>query len=148
MTSATIRELGLLVADYQVLYQKLRNYHWNVKGPQFFELHNQFMTMYEEAATRVDDFAERILALGDRPPSTLKEQLGLARLKEDPEVPAADKMVQNVAADLTTLTAALRKGAKVAADANDERSFNLLTETADAQEKTTWMLRAYLGGRS
>jgi starvation-inducible DNA-binding protein len=144
MNSPTIRELGLLVSDYQVLYQKLRNYHWNVKGPQFFELHALFMKLYEEAAGRVDEFAERILALGDRPPSTLKEQLGQARLAEDPETPAAQQMVRNVAADYAALTAALRKAAKVATDAKDETSFNLLTDAADAQEKTAWMLRSYL----
>ena len=69
--SNTTRDLNILLSDHQVLYQKLRNYHWNVKGPLFFGLHQKFEEMYLTAAETVDALAERIVALGDAPVSTL-----------------------------------------------------------------------------
>lgn len=136
-------ELATLLADYQVFYQKLRGYHWTVTGPLFFGLHAKFEELYLDAAEKVDALAERLAARGARPPVTLKESLALARLKEDGTHPAATDMVRNVATDLETLSAALRKAARTAGDANDTASVNLLDGYADGQEKTLWMLRAF-----
>lgn len=144
MSSIQIGEwLNRLQADYQVLYQKLRNYHWNVTGPQFFGLHQQFEAMYNEVATHIDDIAERTLALGQKPVSTLAAQLKIARLKEDSSQPAAETMVSNLRADLEQLTSELRSVSRMAAEQNDTATVNLLDGIADAQEKTVWMLRAF-----
>ena len=67
--------LNALLADYQVHYQRMRNYHWNVRGPQFFQLHAKFEELYTGAALKVDELAERVLTLGARPYSTLAEAL-------------------------------------------------------------------------
>lgn len=143
--TAIANELNALLADYQVLYQKLRNYHWNVTGPMFFGLHARFEELYRDASDKVDELAERVVALGERPASTLKEQLAQARLAEDPTVPAAHDMVRNVHADLESLTSALRTSARRASDEDDVATANLLEGFADGQEKTAWMLRAFLG---
>ena len=136
--------LNHLLADYQVLYQKLRNFHWNVKGPMFFELHAKFEELYTEAATRVDDLAERVLALKHKPLSTLRAQLDAARLKEDSGAPDAKQMVQALVDDYGALNSRLREAAGVAEKANDRATINLVDGIADAQEKTVWMLRSYL----
>ena len=136
--------LNHLLADYQVLYQKLRNFHWNVKGPMFFELHAKFEELYTEAATRVDDLAERVLALKHKPLSTLRAQLEAARLKEDAGAPDAKQMVQTLVDDYGALNSRLREAAGVAEKANDRATLNLLDGIADGQEKTVWMLRSYL----
>jgi len=136
--------LNSLLADYQVFYQKLRNYHWNVSGPMFFGLHEKFEELYTRAAVQVDEVAERLLALGGRPVATLAGQLELARLREDPGAPGAQEMVQNVQTDLVSLTASLRELSGRAADAKDTATANLLDDFADEQEKTAWMLRAFL----
>src|SRR6185436_2799000 len=101
------KDIGTLLADYQVLYMKLRAYHWTVTGPLFFGLHAKFEELYDDAAEKVDALAERLAARGSRPPLTLKEQLGLARLKEEAGQPSANDMVRNIAADLGTLNASL-----------------------------------------
>ncbi len=138
------QELATLLADYQVLYMKLRGYHWTVTGPLFFGLHAKFEELYDEAALKVDTLAERLAARGVRPPVTLKEQLALARLREDGGQPAAQDMVRNVAADLETLNGSLRALEKTAAAAGDAATENLAQGYADGQEKTLWMLRAFL----
>lgn len=137
--------LNLLVADYQVHYQKLRNYHWNVKGPLFFGLHEKFEELYNAAALHVDALAERVLALGEKPLSTLKDQLAHARLAEDEGDPSAEAMVETTMADLSTLNDSLRATAKIAGEAGDDGTVNMLDTMADEQEQTAWMLRAFLG---
>ncbi|MDF1799368.1 MAG: DNA starvation/stationary phase protection protein [Planctomycetota bacterium] len=145
MQNALDKNLALLLADYQVLYQKLRNYHWNVKGPLFFSLHAKFEELYLITAERVDGLAERLAARGQRPPSTLAEHLQLARLAEDPEVPSAEGMVGRLVADLDVLVDHLREAVKVADQDGDSAAVNLLDGFADAEEQVSWMLRAFLG---
>ncbi len=142
--STVTNDLNLLLADYQVFYQKLRNYHWNVRGPRFFELHVKFEELYLDAALKVDELAERVLALGTKPLSTLKEQLENARLSEDAGNPDAETMVQNLVRDIETLNVALRQVSKAAGGAGDAATMNMLDGMADTQEKTAWMLKAFL----
>ncbi|MDA1195177.1 MAG: DNA starvation/stationary phase protection protein [Planctomycetota bacterium] len=143
--NAVAAELNTLLADYQVHYQKLRNYHWNVRGPLFFGLHVKFEELYTTAALRVDALAERVLALGGAPLSTLAGQLARARLVEDEGRPDAQGMVANTLADLEALNASLRAASAHAAGAGDDTTVNLLQPFIDEQEQTAWMLRAFLG---
>ncbi len=62
-----VEKLNELLANYQIYYQNLRNFHWNVSGPNFFELHAKFEELYTAANLGVDETAERILTLGSRP---------------------------------------------------------------------------------
>jgi starvation-inducible DNA-binding protein len=137
-------DLAILLSDYQVLYMKLRAYHWTVTGPLFFGLHAKFEELYTDAALKVDELAERLAARGALPPLTLKDQLALARLKEDGKHPQATDMVRNVAADLVTLNTSLRALEQAAATAGDSATQTLAQGYADGQEKTIWMLRAFL----
>lgn len=81
-TADIVEPLNLLLANYHVHYQKLRNYHWNVKGPDFFDIHEQFEMQYNEAKLNIDDVAERIRVFGYTPMSTLKEYLANRKLKK------------------------------------------------------------------
>lgn len=145
-TTQLDQDLARLLADYQVLYAKLRAYHWTVTGPFFFGLHAKFEELYDDAATKVDALAERLAARGARPPLTLADQLALARLREDGGRPGASEMVRNVAADLEALNTSLRALERVAATSGDAATQNLAQGFADGQEKTIWMLRAFLDG--
>lgn len=138
------KDLDLLLSDYQVLYHKLRTYHWNVTGPMFFALHAKFEELYNEAALRVDELAERILALGEKPTATLRAQLDQARLTEDGGPTSANDMVANLVADYGSLNGWLREVSGKAGSAEDSATANMLEEFADAQEKTAWMLKAFL----
>ena len=142
--TAVSQGLNQLLADYQVLYQKLRNYHWNVSGPMFFGRHAKFEELYTDAALKVDEIAERVLSMGGRPVSTLKGQLALARLEEDAGTPTSDEMVRTLQGDLECLNGALRVASAEAGKLGDVATANLLDGYADGQEKTVWMLRAFL----
>ncbi len=137
--------LASLLSDYQVLYQKLRNYHWNVTGPLFFGLHAKFEELYLETAEKVDTLAERLSAKGQTPPSTMAAQLKLARLKEDETTPKANDMVANIVKDYESLNGFLRSLSAHAAENGDVKTANISDEMADGQEQTMWMLKAFLG---
>src|SRR5438105_15750874 len=94
-----VKLLTPLLADEYVLYTKTRNYHWNVVGPQFNDLHKFFEAQYEELDDVVDEVAERARALGGRAAGTLAEFVRRARLKEAADSPDAPTMIANLLAD-------------------------------------------------
>lgn len=139
-----IEELDVLLADYQVLYQKLRAFHWNVEGQDFYRLHEKFEEFYDAVNLRVDDIAERIRALGSYPTGTYSEQLVNARLSEDEGRSSATDMVRTLVSDYEELKGYLTSAIEQAEEAGDTTTVNLLEEFVDAQEETLWMLRSYL----
>ena len=81
-----ISGLEQLLADYQVFYTNLRGFHWNIKGHGFFVLHSKFEEMYDNAAAKVDELAERILMLGGQPENRFSEYHKQAMLEEETNV--------------------------------------------------------------
>lgn len=139
-----VEQLNALVSDHAVLYQKLRNYHWNVKGPHFFGLHEKLEELYTEMAETVDELAERVATLGTRPASTLEEFMQHTRLQEDKSVPSAQDMVRALVTDFRAVNEALRNMAKTAEENKDRGTANLCEDIADRQEKTRWMLESVI----
>ncbi len=144
MSKATAGQLNTLLADSTVFYQKLRHYHWNVQGPQFFQLHEKFEEIYEKWAGLIDEIAERIIALDTVPLHTLKSMLEKATLKEDPKIPEGAQMVTKVIADLNALRASVNKIIDAADAEGDRSTVNLLEDLGDAIEGDVWMLKAWL----
>ena len=136
--------LNGLLADTLVLEQKLRHYHWNVQGPQFFALHAKFEELYDHFVDVIDDVAERILTTGGEPVRTLAAALELAAITEDGGKPSALEMVRTLAADLESLRQRAVKGIEATEAAADRGTANLLDGLNDELEKTLWMLRATL----
>lgn len=132
------------VANFSVLYMKLHHYHWYVKGENFFTLHVKFEELYNEAALHVDTIAERMLALGAAPASTLEETLKLASIEEATGDETANDMVQTLVDDVNTICGELSEGITMAEDQEDEPTADLFTEIRASLEKHGWMLRAYL----
>lgn len=136
--------LSKVLADTYTLYLKTHNYHWNVTGPQFNTLHTMFMAQYTEMWTAVDEIAERIRALGAFAPGSYSEFGRLATVKEPAGVPAAEAMVAELAADQATVVRTAREVLRIAEEAHDQPSADLLTQRIQVHEKTAWMLRAML----
>ena len=136
--------LSALLADSYTLYMMTHNFHWNVTGPRFNDLHNMFMGQYTEQWNALDTIAERIRALGHPAPGTYKEFVKLASIKEIDGVPKAADMVRHLmeAQEATARTA--RKLFPVVDAANDQPTADVLTQRIDVHEKTAWMLRSLL----
>jgi starvation-inducible DNA-binding protein len=135
-----------LLADSYTLYLKTHNYHWNVTGPMFGQLHALFETQYTELAAAVDVIAERIRTLGAPAPGSYAAFSRLATIKEAPDAPpAAEEMIHHLAADQDAVVASANLLLKAAESADDAATLDLATRRIDVHEKNAWMLRSHLG---
>ena len=137
--------LSKVLADTYTLYLKTHNYHWNVTGPQFNDLHAMFMTQYTELWTSVDLIAERIRSLGHFAPGSYKAFAGLTAIRDEDEVPPATQMTQNLLSGHETVARTCRESFPAAEKAGDQATMDLLTQRLQVHEKTAWMLRSLLG---
>jgi starvation-inducible DNA-binding protein len=142
---AITQSLSRVLADTYTLYLKTHNYHWNVTGPQFNDLHAMFMTQYTELWTSVDLIAERIRSLGHFAPGTYKAFAKLTSIKDEDDVPNANQMIQNLLAGHETVARTCREAFPAAEKASDQPTMDLLTQRLQVHEKTAWMLRSILG---
>ncbi len=142
-TSNTVQELNILLADYHLYYQKLRNYHWNVIGKNFFDLHEKFEELYDDAKIKVDEIAERILTLRYQPTSNMSDYLEKSNLKESKSDLSDSKMIQNLLEDHGTILKQMRKVIEVAEKGGDEGTIDLIGAYIRELEKTSWMLDSW-----
>jgi starvation-inducible DNA-binding protein len=142
--------LNTLLSDEYVLYTKTRNYHWNITGPQFNDLHKFFEDQYDKLSGIVDEAAERARALGGRAISTLAEFLQHTRLNEHPnEYPMARNMITNLLNDHEAIIRHLRADLETCANKyQDMGTSDFLTGLMEQHEHMAWMLRAFLEGES
>jgi starvation-inducible DNA-binding protein len=147
--NAVVKILNTLLSDEYLLYTKTRNYHWNVSGPQFNDLHKFFEEQYTELTAVIDDTAERARSLGGWALGTLKEFSQHARLNEHPgQYPNAREMIANLLADHETIVRQLRTDLETAANHHDMGTNDFLTGLMEKHEKMAWMLRAFLQAES
>jgi starvation-inducible DNA-binding protein len=141
---AIVDKLSHLLADSYTLYLKTHNFHWNVTGPMFRELHLMFEEHYTELAVAVDLIAERIRTLGAPAPGTYREFQKLTQLREPEGVPPAVEMIAALTADHEAIARSIRDALPVAQEGSDESTGSLLADRLAAHEKTAWMLRTLL----
>lgn len=137
------KELNVLLADFHMYYQKIRNFHWNIVGPNFFELHEKFEEMYNDTQTKVDEIAERVLTLRYGPTSNFSDYLEMSHLKESPEDLEDEEMVKALLEDHGKLLKQMAKVMDVADEAEDEGTLDLIGGYIAELEKTSWMLDAW-----
>lgn len=134
--------LKRVLADSYTLYLQTHNFHWNVSGPQFRELHLMFEEHYTELAVAVDDIAERILTLGVAAPGTYKAFAELSSIQQVEGVPEAREMVSILTKSHEQVVKTCREALASAQSANDESSAALISDRMRIHEKTAWMLRS------
>lgn len=142
--------LNLVLADEHTLYTKLRNYHWNVVGAQFFALHEMFEEQYNAIKEEADVIAERVRAHGGFAIGTMKEFSAKTRLEEQPGAyPVARTMVKNLVDDHETMVRNLREDAETCAETyGDAGSEDLLVGLLQKHEEMAWMLRSFIEGEA
>lgn len=139
---AVAEHLKKLLADSYTLYLQTHNFHWNITGPMFNQLHLMFEEHYTELSIAVDDIAERIRSLDVAAPGTYKAFVELSSIKEIDGVPSAIKMVELLTKGHEQVVKTCRHALKVAQNAEDESSAALISDRMRIHEKTAWMLRA------
>ena len=137
-----VEALNTLLADEYVLYTKTRNYHWNVTGPLFNDLHKFFEAQYTVLDEKIDAIAEFVRYTGEKVPASLQAFQGRTRLAEDAEPSNAAQMVRNLLADHQQVIVTLRKEIEAVDEAGAVDVADFLTGLLEEHEKMAWMLRA------
>ena len=139
--------LSRFLADSFTLYLKTHNFHWNVTGPMFNSLHTMFEAQYNEQWMALDETAERVRALGFNAPGSYAEFIRLTSLSEEPgltEAPDWREMVRQLVVGNEGVARTARKVLKLADDAGDDPTVDLMTQRLQTHEKYAWMLRSLL----
>jgi starvation-inducible DNA-binding protein len=147
-TNDEVRDfLNTVVATQGLFYVKLHQAHWYVKGPSFFELHEKFEELYDVITEQMDAVAERLLAIGGEPYSTMTEFLEHSLVQETPSYKGVDQgtLVERLVEDYRIIQIALGKGIDLADDAKDDITTDMLIEQKTQVDETIWMLQAFLG---
>lgn len=144
-TSSIEQVLNRQVANLNVLYVKIHNYHWYVKGEQFFALHVKFEELYDDITLKMDEVAERLLSIKGSPAATMKEYLEIATIQEASGKEDARGMVQALIEDFATVAEELTEGIELAEENSDQPTADLFIKIRTDLEKNQWMLRAFLG---
>lgn len=138
-------DLNILLANLQIYYQNLRGVHWNVRGPQFFMLHAKFEELYLDAQERVDEVAERILTLGATPMHTFEDYTKHSTVKTGKNISNGNETVKLILDSISVLLEIEREILDKSGELNDEGTNAMMSDFISFQEKTAWMLKAFLG---
>lgn len=142
--SKIIDKLNILLSDYQIYYQNLRGFHWNIQGKHFFQLHAKFEELYTDSALKIDEVAERILTIEGTPLHTFEDYVSTSTIAPVKNVHDGEKSVQMIADNLNKLLTLEREIKEMAIEADDHGTEDLMSDFIDEQEKTLWMMRAWL----
>ncbi|MEG1587227.1 MAG: DNA starvation/stationary phase protection protein [Bacteroidales bacterium] len=148
LADVSIKYLNKLLSDEFVLLAKTWNFHWNVKGMNFYSDHKFLESIYTEIIDNIDDIAERIRSLGGRPNGSLQSYLADTRIKEYDQsvmLPAAPEMLKMILEDYETIIREIRSDLKELEkeSPSDEGTLSYLQDFIYRAEKTCWMLRAH-----
>jgi len=139
-----VEELNVLLSNFQVYYQNLRGLHWNIRGKRFFDLHVKFEELYNDSQLKIDMIAERVLTLGGTPLHTFEDYLKNNKLTVGKSISNDEKAVHLIVASLSDLLRIERAILSQSGEANDEGTNSMMSDFIAEQEKTIWMMKAWL----
>lgn len=143
--SPVAKALVHLLADSYFLYLKTQQFHWNVRGPAFWGLHQMFEQQYTEMAAAIDEIAERIRFLGVLTPGSFKAFSQYASIRENEDLDLSpEQMVQMLEGDQLLCADRCRQGIIITGEHNDEASTDLFVGRQSVHEKNAWLLKSSL----
>lgn len=140
-------ELNILLANFQTYYQNLRGIHWNIRGKSFFDLHAKFEELYDDANLKVDEIAERILTLGETPLHTFEDYSKASKVPVGRDISQDESAIRLIVDSLKELLLIERRILDASDKAGDEGTNSMMSDFITEQEKTVWMMKAWLTER-
>jgi starvation-inducible DNA-binding protein len=137
-------KLNRLLSDYQIFYQNLRGFHWNIQGRNFFELHVKFEELYKDAAVKIDEVFERILTTGGTPLHDFQDYLNQNQVSIKKNIHDGEAAAKSISETLFHWIALEKEIKAAAVETNDHGTGDLMSDIFDEQEKTLWMYNAWL----
>lgn len=138
-----VKALNSHLANLNLLYVKIHNLHWNIEGSSFFQLHATFEGYYEAMSKSLDEVAERILILGQRPAASMKEYLSLGTIQElESKGLSSDESISILESDFIKMLNESREIKSIAEAADDQGTADLMGGFIGEYEKALWMIKA------
>ena len=142
-TAEIVVALNELIANYKIHYHKLRNFHWNIEGPDFFELHEAFEQDYKTTEKNIDEVAERMRVFGVKPKLSLEEIINLSEIKEKNMSLSAIDMVKEVLEDFEILHDKMLDVITIALETGDNSTEQMISDFMRELEKRNWMYTSW-----
>jgi starvation-inducible DNA-binding protein len=139
-----VTDLNILLSNYQTYYQNLRGIHWNIRGKRFFDLHVKFEELYTDSQVKIDLIAERVLTIGGIPLHTFEDYMNNNQLIVGKNISIDEKAIRLIVDSLSSLLKIERSILDKSAAINDEGTNSMMSDFIKEQEKTVWMMRAWL----
>lgn len=143
-TEEIANDLNILLSSFQVYYQNLRGIHWNIRGKRFFDLHVKFEELYNDAQLKIDLIAERVLTIGGTPLHTFEDYIKNNQIGIGKNISVDEKAVHLIVNSLSGLLKIEREILTKSGDINDEGTNSMMSDFIAEQEKTIWMMNAWL----
>ncbi len=141
MSKNVIGQLKQIEADANALFVKLHNYHWNIKGLQFYSVHEYTEKLYDMMSKVYDDTAERILQLGEKPILSMEEILKVTKIETEKGDSFDTKYVINaIIKDLKHMLKSWKKLSDTAGETGDKATVSMADDNIAALEKELWMV--------
>ncbi len=137
-------DLNMLLANFQTYYQNLRGIHWNIRGKSFFDLHAKFEELYDDTNMKVDMIAERVLTLGEVPKHTFEDYVAVSRVPVGKDITRDEDAIRLIVDSLKELLIIERRILEASDEAGDEGTNSMMSDFITEQEKTVWMMKAWL----
>jgi len=137
-----LNNLNNFLSDLNVFYRKLQNYHWNIKGKDFFTVHAKLEEYYNEVNALIDEIAEHILSLGGMPLGSLKDYLNTTKISEAENKKVDSNLVFSKITNDYSILLEDAKNIKNLAEINTENKTSALMDgIIENYTKTLWMLK-------
>ena len=143
-TEVIVNQLNGLLSNYQIYYQNLRGLHWNIRGKRFFDLHLKFEELYNDSQLKIDLIAERVLTLDTTPLHTFEDYIKYNKLEIGKNINNDEVAIQLILDSLVKLLKIERVILKKASEIEDEGTSSMMSDFIVEQEKTIWMMKAWL----
>ncbi len=143
-TQELVEQLNELLSNFQIYYQSLRGLHWNIRGKRFFDLHLKFEELYNDAQLKIDLIAERVLTLSGTPLHTFSDYINHSKLKAGKNISKDTEAIQLIIDSLVELLKLERVILENSGAINDEGTNSMMSDFIVEQEKTIWMLNAWM----
>lgn len=136
-------KLNEFLADLNIFYRKLQNYHWNIEGKDFFQVHAKLEELYDEINEQIDEIAEHIAILGGQPLGTMKDYLEKSSIKEaENKKIKSEEIYNNILLDYEEL---LKKTIEIKEKSENEKEYStssLIDDYIKEYGKIIWMLKS------
>ena len=137
-----LNNLNNFLSDLNVFYRKLQNYHWNIKGKDFFTVHAKLEEYYNEVNAWIDEIAEHILSLGGMPLGSLKDYLNTTKISEAENKKVDSNLVfSEITKDYSTLLEDAKNIKNLAEKNSENKTSALMDGVIENYTKTLWMLK-------